>query len=308
MSMYNVFMLQSFSQVFPLVCIILIGYLLKHFKFLNSDDGSTLLKTIFYTGTPALIFISILKVNIDPSLLILALIAPLIVTISALLMYGLRISALANVPRKTFGAMFCAATIMNTGFLFPFVEKLYGSEGLAKLAIIDGFNGLIVFSLVYAIAAHYGADTPQKNFIIKKLLIAPPIWALAAGLLCKSLSITPHALILDTLAIIAKIVSPAILLALGLKFTPKITMPKLLPIPILVRIVLGSAIGLLIVSVLDLSGVTRSVVLLASIAPSGFNTITFADMEKLDTKFAASAVSIALLFAIILFPLIIHYL
>ncbi len=301
-------MFQSLQQIFPLVCIILIGYLLKRIKFLSSDDGSTLLKTIFYTGTPALIFISILKVDIDASLFVLALVAPLIVTISALVMYGFRISALANIPRKTFGAIFCAATIMNTGFLIPFVEKLYGSEGLAKLAIVDGFNGLIVFSLVYASAAHYGADKPQTSFIIKKILIAPPVWALIAGLMCKLLSVTPPALILDTLATIAKIVSPAILLALGLKFTPRITSPKLLPIPIAVRFLLGGTLGLLIVSIFDLSGVSKSVVLLASIAPSGFNTITFADMEKLDTKFAASAVSIALLVAIVLFPLVIHYL
>lgn len=305
--MYNTAMFQSIQQIIPLVSIIFIGYLLKRIKFLTSDDGSVLLKTIFYTGTPALIFISILKVKIDSSLLILAFVAPLIVTISALLMFAFRSSMFANIPRKTFGAMFCAATIMNTGFLIPFVEKLYGSEGLAKLAIIDGFNGLIVFSLVYATAAHYGADKPQKSFIVKKLLIAPPVWALIAGLICKSLSVTPPTVVLDTLTTIAKIVSPAILLALGLKFTPKIALPRLLPVPILVRFVLGGIIGLLLVSIFDLSGVSKSVVLLASIAPSGFNTITFADLEKLDTKFAASAVSIALLIAIIVFPIAVHF-
>jgi len=301
-------MYQSIQQMVPLVSIILIGYLLKRTKLLKSDDGSTLLKIIFYTGTPALIFISILKISIDRSLFLLALVPILIVTISALLMYGLRISLLSDIPRKTFGAIFCAATIMNTGFLIPFIEKLYGSEGLARLAIIDGFNGLIVFSLVYASAASYGSEKPQINYIVKKLLISPPIWALILGLIVKSLSVTPPLLVLDTLGTIAKIVSPAILLALGLKFTPRVSLPKLLPIPIIVRFAVGGLLGLLLVNIFDLTGVSRSVVLLASIAPSGFNTITFADLEKLDTKFAASAVSIALIVAIILFPIVTHYL
>ena len=293
--------------MFPLVSIILIGYLLKRAKLLSADDGSSLLKTIFYTGTPALIFISILKINIDRSLFALALVAPLIVTLTATVVYGLRKLFFSTVPRKTFGALFCAATIMNTGFLIPFVERLYGSDGLARLAIIDGFNGLIVFTLVYATAAKYGSDKPQATYIAKKLLLAPPVWALILGLLLKTTSATPPKLILDTLVIVSKLVSPAILLALGLKFTLKIAQPKLLPIPILVRFLFGFLVGVFIVTMFHLTGISKSVVLLASIAPSGFNTITFADLEKLDTTFAASAVSIALLIAFILFPLVMHF-
>ncbi len=299
-------MLDTIIKILPLILIFLLGYSLKRLKFLTSEDGSSLLKLIFSAGVPALIFTSILKVEIDSSIIILCLLPAAIIGLTLLATFALRRSIFQKVNIKTFGSLLIGAAIMNTGFLLPFVEKVYGSAGLARFALIDTFNGLVVFSLVYAIAVKLGNDQPDNKFILKKLFMSPPLWALVAALIIKSLGATPPVLITDTLTIVAKLVSPVILIALGLKFTPKIKEPKLLSTSLVLRFGLGALIGITFVKLFGLHGINAEIAMFASIAPIGFNSITFAELEKLDTDFAASQVSIAILVALIIAPLAIQ--
>ena len=301
-------MLDATLKILPLLLIFLAGYGLKKAKFLTSEDGSSLLKLIFFAGVPALIFISILKINLDSSLLLLCLLAPAIVAITLLAGFLLRRSMLRNIPVKTFGALLVGAVVMNTGFLLPFVQNLYGAEGLARLAVIDAFNALITFSLVYAVAVKMGNNEPRLSFVAKKLLISPPLWALVLALILKSLNITPPDFAMETLGLVAGLVAPVILLALGLKLNFKLEKPKLLMAPLLLRFVLGGVIGVAFVRLFGLQGLDAQIAIFASLAPIGFNSITFAELEKLDIEFAASQVSVGLIIGLIATPFIVHFL
>ncbi len=301
-------MFGTMLEILPLIVIFAIGFGLKQAKFLSSADGGTLLKLIFYVGAPALIFLSILHVDIDASLILLSLLAPCIVGITLLATYLLRRSWLQQVNPKTYGTLLIGSIIMNTGFLLPFVEKIYGVEGLARIAIIDVTGFMLTFGPIYAVAAKMGNGGGDKAFIVKKLLISPPLWAIILALVYKALETTPPTIVLDTLEIAFKLVAPVILLALGLKFTLRIKNPKLLIFPIVLRFGLGFAIGFLFVKVFGLEGLNAQIVLLASIAPIGFNSITFSELEKLDSEFAASQVSMSILIAIITMPLSIYLL
>lgn len=301
-------MTHAILQILPLLLIFLIGFALKKAKMLSSDDGSVLLKLIFFAGVPALIFVSILKVKIDASLIWLCFFPFVITLITLGVIYLLRRSLLKKINTKTFGALVAGAVVMNTGFLLPFVEHLYGAEGLARLAVIDAFNALVTFGLVYAVIVRIGSDRPDKKFILKKLLIAPPIWALCIAIALKFLDVSPPTVVMDTLGTVAKLVGPVILIALGLKFSLKIKEPKLLLIPLVLRFGLGALIGLAFVKLLHLEGLTAQIALFASIAPTGFNSITFSELERLDVEFAASQVSIALIFALLASPFIVQLL
>ncbi len=149
-------MLETIRQILPLLTLFLVGFGLKRANFLTAADGGTLLKLIFYVGAPALIFLSILKVDLDAALLVLCFLAPCIVAITLLVGYVVRRSLLRKITIRIYGPMILGASIMNLGFLLPFVEKLYGAEGLARLAIIDMTNGILTFSLLYALAAKFG--------------------------------------------------------------------------------------------------------------------------------------------------------
>lgn len=300
-------MLDATLKILPLLLIFLAGYGLKRAKFLTSEDGSSLLKLIFFAGVPALIFISILKVDFDSSLLLLCLLPPIIVAITLLAGLLLRRTALRNISVKTFGALLVGAVVMNTGFLLPFVQNLYGAEGLARLAIIDAFNALITFSLVYAVAVKMGNNEPRLSFVTKKILISPPLWALILALILKGLDVTPPQFAMETLGLVAGLVAPVVLLALGLKLTFKLEKPKLLLVPLFLRFVLGGLIGIAFVKLFGLEGLNAQIAIFASLAPIGFNSITFAELEKLDVEFAASQVSIGLIGGLIITPFIVHF-
>lgn len=299
-------MLDTITKILPLLFVLLFGYGLKKFKFLTANDGTSLIKLIFNAGVPALVFISILKVQIGSSVAILCLLPATIIGITLLVTCALRRSLLNKVSVKTFGSLLIGAAIMNTGFLLPFVEKVYGPEGLARFALIDTFNGLIVFSLVYTIAVKLGNDKLDNKFVLKKLFISPPLWALVIALMIKTMGATPPTLIIDTLTLISKLVSPVILIALGLKFSPIIKRPGLLTTSLALRFILGGLVGFAFVKLLGLHGLNAEIAMFASIAPVGFNSITFAELENLDVEFAASQVSIAILVALVIAPLAIQ--
>jgi hypothetical protein len=295
-------MLDAVLKIAPLLIVFLVGYGVKKAKFLSSDDGSSLLKLVFYVGAPALIFVSILKVKLDPSLLWLCVVSPAIIVVTLLIGYVLRRSLLRKLEIQTFGTLIIGATIMNLGFMIPFVQNLYGPEGLARLAIIDGVNGLICFSLIYTIAVKLGNDQPNLRFIAGKLLIAPALWAILLALVCKASGAMPPKLIMDACSMMASVVGPAVLLALGLKFSFKLQRPGLLVVPLALRFVVGGLIGFALVKLIGLHGLTAEVALMASAAPIGYYSITFSELEHLDVEFAISQVSSGLLVGLITVP------
>jgi hypothetical protein len=130
-------MLDTIIKILPLFLIFGIGYSLKRLKFLSSDDGSSLLKLIFSAGVPALVFTSIMKVDIDSSIVVLCLLPAAIIGLTLLTTFLLRRSLFDSISIKTFGSLLIGVGIMNTGFMLPFVEKLYGAEGLVRFALID---------------------------------------------------------------------------------------------------------------------------------------------------------------------------
>lgn len=299
-------MLDAMLKILPLLLIFMVGYGAKKIGLLSSKDGGTLLKAVFSIGAPALIFTSILKVKLDPSLFWLCLLAPAIVAVTSLIGFLLWRSSMLKVPMKTFGAMLIGTMIMNLGFVIPFVQNLYGSEGLARLMLIDAVNALMSFTVIYIIAVNFGHDQPKLSFVAKKLVTAPPLWGLVIALIYKTFGVIPPVPVMDALSLIASFVGPLLLIALGLMFNFKLQRPKLIVVPLVLRFVIGGIVGFGFVKLLGLHGLTAEIALLASVAPIGYYSLAIAERENLDTEFASSQVSVALLVALIASPFVVQ--
>jgi predicted permease len=70
----------------------------------------------------------------------------------------------------------------------------------------------------------------NTGFILKKLLISSPIWALIAALIVKILELTIPETVVNIYEILTRFVSPVILIAIGLKFNPVFKQFKLIAI------------------------------------------------------------------------------
>ncbi len=296
-------MIGILTELAPLLVIFFAGYGLKRIGLLTAADGSSLLRLLFYVGLPALIITTLGTVRLSADMIWLAVLPLAIISLTLLVISAFKKPLLHSLGSKTFGALTAGAIIMNTGFLIPFVEQIYGSEGLSRLVLLDTFNGILTFSLVYFVMVRLGNDTPDKKYVLQKIIASPPVWALIIALAINVTDTTMPALLDQSLTFIAGLVGPIILIALGLKFQFRISKPAQLLIGLGLRFVLGGVIGLGLVYLLGLRGFDAHIAMLAAMAPIGFNSITFSEIEKLDSEFAASQVSFSLVLAIVAMPL-----
>ncbi|MDZ4182933.1 MAG: AEC family transporter, partial [Candidatus Cloacimonadaceae bacterium] len=100
---------------------------------------------------------------------------------------------------------------------------------------------------------------------------------------------------------------PLVMIALGLYFEPKLKNLGKALIAIAIRMVGGLLLGLLLATIFGLEGITRTVVIVNSATPVGFNTLIFANLENMDREFAATMVSISILIALFYLPLLIYF-
>jgi predicted permease len=191
---------------------------------------------------------------------------------------------------------------MNLGFIMPFVQSFYGDDGLARLFILDIPNGLSTYTLAYAIACRHGNS--GKLRFGARFLKSPPLLALVAAIAMNMLSLRPDALTVKILHTVGSLTIPLILLGLGASFSISKINPLHLAAGIALRMVLGLGLGFWLAGLFNLEGVDRAVVVLAASAPAGFNTMTFASLEKLDREFAATLVASCMIASMLLVPVL----
>ncbi len=294
-----------FLKVFPIILILLLGYFLKRVNILKKEDGDVFLKLVFYVSLPALLLVSITKINLEASLISLPLIGALIVLINTLIAYF--VGKALNLPRATLGTFMVGATVMNTGFTLPFFIASFGEDGLARTSIFDFGNGLMTYTVAYYFACKYGEGDKNPKAMLGKFFSSPPLWALIIAILMNLLSLRIPELVGNFLSTVGALTAPLIMLSLGIYFNP--TLVRLVPLgsALFIRLVIGLGLGFLFVYLFKLEGISKLVVLMNATAPIASNTLTFSSLENLDKEFAASLVSISILIGLVVTPLMIYF-
>lgn len=292
-------------KILPVIFIFVLGFILKLLGVLKSDHGDVFMKVVFYLSLPALVILSLTRVELVGEFAWLPVIS------FSVIMTQFGVSYLAGrfmkLDRKTHGVLLAGTMIMNIGFALPFVIAAYGDEGLALLSMFDVSNAILAFTLVYYIAARYGEDGRSNKGMLKKFLYNPPIWALITGIILNLTDTEIPPMPAHLLQILGDLTIPLIMIALGIFFNLKLIKPTPVFAGIFIRIVLGFAIGWTFCYALGFEGLIKTIVLIGSSAPVGFNSIIFASMEKLDKEYAASMVSFGILVGLVVIPLIIYF-
>lgn len=277
-------------------------FALKKYGLVDPKYGILLLKISLYVTIPALILVSISRVGFTQQLFIFPILSGIILLVTLAIM--LPLYKRLRLPRITEGTFRIAPLTINSGFVLPFLMAVFGSEGVTRVVMFNaGYNPLLLLG-VYSIAAAYNPQNKGHKAVLKRLLILPPFWALIAGSLLNVSDTQLPTFIASSLELIGSLTMILMIAALGLLFNPqRIRFDKTLAV-LGLRMGLGLLIGVAIVTMLQLKGIDRAAVLALSAAPIGFNLLTFASVEKLDHEFAASAVSLSLMAALFVTPLI----
>ena len=150
---------QQFLYIIVIICI---GYLLKRINLLQEKDGETISRIIFNITLPALVIVSLDSVKIEPSLIMLPVLAIMIGFISIFLAFFV----FKNEETVLKGTLMMMATGYNVGlFAFPLVEAIWGPIGLIYFGMFDIGNSLIVFGLSYIAGSYYS----EKGLVLKPL-------------------------------------------------------------------------------------------------------------------------------------------
>lgn len=288
-----------YLKTLPIIVLLVLGYLLKRSKLMSSEDGTSLLKYIFYVGAPAIVFKSLSSAELNLNFFAFALVPISTIFIVLLTAYILK-DKFKKIDAKTLGSLTVGAAIINTGFMIPVISSLFGNYGLARLAVADGFNALIVFSVVYAFACNAGNKNPSKSFILNKILRSPVIYTTLLALVFNSLNLKLPSMPAEIISSLAATVSPIILISIGLKINLKFNDFKLVNLTILIRAVIGMAVSMLIYKIFRLNLDDFTILSLIALAPVGFNSITFAELENLNVDIAASQVFLSLMYYLVI--------
>lgn len=290
-------------KIIPVVLIFLLGYILKRLNILKKEDGDLFLTVVYYIALPALIIISIADVELLLSFVFLPIAAVLTALTTTLISYWT--GRILRLPRPSLGTFIIGSTIMNIGFTLPFFITAYGKQGLARITMFDFGNMAMIFTFVYWLACKHGATGIDQKVMVKKLLLVPPMWALLIAVLLNLLKIPIPSFINDFLGMVGWMMTPLVMLALGLYFSPR--MVRMGPVfsATFIRMILGFACGFVLANLFGLEGLNRSIVIIGSAAPVGYTTLTFSYLENLDKEFAASLISFSIIMGMIITPALI---
>ncbi|MDY0151873.1 MAG: AEC family transporter [Candidatus Cloacimonas sp.] len=292
------------EKIIPLILSFFVGIAFKKLKLLSKDDAPVLLRFVLTVTLPALTIIAISNVVLVPDMTLI----PFMAMIVVFLMFG--ISSLAQrslkMPRPMFGSFLVGTMIMNTAYSLPFFAAAFGNEGLARASLFDIGNTVMIFTFTYYNAIKYGENKHTDKIDWTKFLRLPPLWAMVIALGWKIGGVPLPRLGLNFFSLIGQPTVPLVMIALGLYFEPKLKNLRKALLAVFIRMVIGLGIGYLLALIFGLQGITRTVVIVNSALPIGFNTLIFANLENMDREFAATCVSISIFIALFYIPLLIY--
>lgn len=280
-------------KIAPIFLIFLSGNILKRIGIFKKEDADLFLKIVFYAAAPSLVIVSVSSLALEFAFIYLPVIAMLIILCTSVLARAT--GRKLGLERPTLGVFLVGSMIMNTHFILPFVIAVYGKDGMARYSLFDLGNALVVFTFVYYVACKYGTNGYDPKSISRKLFFSPLLWALMIGITLNAYNIRMPGVADDFFQLLGNMVTPLVMLALGIYFSLNIKHAAPAACVLLIRMFFGFILGLIFSQVFGLEGLTRTIVLLSSAAPVGYNTLTFSSLENLDKEFAAEIISLSIL-------------
>ncbi|ROR32899.1 hypothetical protein [Inmirania thermothiophila] len=265
--------------------------------------ADALLRLMVRAGLPALILGTVPALDLAHGAALLPLVAA--AAILAGWPAGLALARGFRLPRPAAGVVVTGLMILNLAAVYPFAWAAWGAEGAGRLALFDFGNGLLVLTLVYALACAYGSGRPLAARILRALATFPPTLALALALALNLAGLAPPGPAAAALRALGGASVLLVVLALGVHFRAPGRHLGIVAAVVAARLGVGLATGLGAALLLGLEGVDRGVVLLGAAAPVGFNTLVFAAAQDLDRELAAGLVSVSLLAGLVYLPLLI---
>ncbi|MBN1263886.1 MAG: AEC family transporter [Anaerolineales bacterium] len=287
--------------------LVLLGYCLKKAGILKQNSGEAMVDLILYATLPATCLLSISRTAITARSALTLIGCALLVPLLVLFVLSIFSRNLALTP-DTKSVLLASVTATNLGFfLFPYFEATFGLEALGRLAVYDIGNAFYAYSLTYYVAASgkkEGAVSIRDS--LQKLVRLPGLWASLLGLVISLMGWQLPVWMTDCLEPLAKANSFLAMTALGVFLNLRLEKIPALTAGLAVRVLAGLSIGFLVGWVLGLGGMEQRIVFMAPAMPIGMVVLIYSAREKLNTDFAGQIISLSILTALVITPLLLR--
>jgi malate permease and related proteins len=201
-----------------LVCLIA-GISLRWVKRLPKATPQVLNHFVLFISLPSLVLNQFHGIELSPS----AFIPALMPWVLFLVGWG-TVHLGAQVFRwdqKTQGTLILMSGLGNTAFIgFPMLEALYGDEAVSTGVLVDQLGTFLIFStLALAVGSLYSGKKVSGRSMFSKILVFPPIYALALAILLKPFEFPP--LLTEVLHRLGSTISPLALVSVGFQLKLK---------------------------------------------------------------------------------------
>lgn len=274
-------MTQSFLTI---IAMILLGYLMKRLGYFTEQDGGVIGRIVFNITLPSLVIVTLSKVEIEPSLMLL----PVIMILYAVTAKGLVILLFINHHRHVKGSVGMMASALNIGlFAYPLVEQMFGAEGLLYFGMFDIGGSIVMFGITYIVGNYFsdGAEIFDLRYLALSLLKSVPLMTYMIMLILSLLHVKLPTFALDFFGIVSQANMPLSMLLLGIYLNFKVDQAYL---PITIKYLLfhygfGTVIGLLCYVFLPFNEMFRTTILIGLLLPIGVSIIPYAIQFKYKT-------------------------
>jgi len=262
-----------------------------------SYDTDLITSLVTYFGTPCLIFYSLSSVHLLPNTLLDMGLAALFAN-SAFIIIGAPILAIFHLPHRVYLQTLSWPNVGNVGL--PLCYFSFGEEGLALG--VTFFAIYVVFQMTVGVA--FVSGTFSARALIKMPII--PATILAAFFLFTDFHV-PEPLY-NTTKLIGDLTIPLMLITLGVSLAHlKVRRLKTSFLLSALRLSMGLGVGILLVSLMNLSGPAAGVVILQCSMPAAVFCYLFAQVYDQRPEEVAGIVVVSTLLSFSLLPLLLWY-
>ncbi len=285
-----------FSIVFPVFFLIGLGYLFGRLKKIDLD---ALTEVIIYVASPALAFSALAKSDLSPRMMGFIPLAVLLIILGMWLLCTIFLRFF----REDLRGLYLPIMFPNAGNMnLPLCLFAFGEQGLALAVIFFATNVIIHYTLGMAIVSR-GAKNASEA------LQMPMMYTAGAGIVVSLMGWKVPLIIQRPLEMMGTAAIGFMLFSLGYRLvTVRVRALKMATAAAALRIAGGFALAWLTVTLLDLEGVARAVVILGFSMPSAVINFIFAQKFDKNPEIVASVVWVSTVISLATTPLVLIFL
>lgn len=295
-----------FNTVVPIFGLILLGWACGKRNLLNGAAADGLNRFVVYLALPALLFMAMVRADLDAMSEIGFVASYLIGTLLTTLIYFwvCRREGLSFLTRMINGL---SVSYSNTGYMgIPLLLLLFGESALPIAVISAVLTGAVQFSVTIVIIEVYrargGTVLPALKKVGISLLKNPILMATLLGILFSALQWSLPIALEGGIDMLAKSATPCALLTIGLfiaQTSVPATSPSVNQIVVLKLFIHPLIIGFLAIVVFRLDPLWAWCAILAAALPVGTGPFMLAHIYKQDSAVSARAILISTLISVI---------